>query len=242
MHIDKAANSINYSVIIFCYNEAKNLSHVINSALLFLEKNTTNHELIIVDDGSTDNTHQIIMELSQRNSKVKIIRHTENKGIGMALKTGYNAAEMEYICAIPGDGQFDINELEKVKPFNNNLYYSFYRKKTDYNLYRKSLTWLNRLFNQHLLGIYIRDVNWIKVYRNEQLKKINPKLCSSLIESEICSKLYKCGITPIEIPTDYLPRIEGEAKGGNLKNLVKLTPEVVRLFFDIHFKFNPNIF
>jgi len=199
--------------------------------MAFLKNSSS--EVIIVNDGSTDSTAAICEELAVRYPAIKLIHHPVNKGIGSALKSGYLIAAREYVCAIPGDGQFDINELKQITPFDNSRYYSFYRKRTNYNLYRRTLTWLNRIFNQHVLGIYLRDVNWVKVYRNEQLKMVNFELGSSLIESEICAKLYKCGILPVEIPSRYLHRNTGSAKGGSWKTLRMAIRDTLKLWYII---------
>lgn len=221
---------MSYSIIIFCYNEQDTLEGVFQSTLQFLQHLKTDFEIIIVNDGSTDNTLSICNKIQSEYSFVKIIHHKENLGIGLALSSGYNSANKEYVCAIPGDGQFDINELHNVKHFDKNLYYSFYRPQTNYSFYRKCLTWLNRLFNQHILAVYLRDVNWIKVYRKEHLDIVKPVLKSSLIESEICAKLYKERILPIEIPSNYLPRKAGVSKGGNWKTLRKAIAETLKLW------------
>lgn len=221
---------MNISVIIFSYNEDRNIASVIKKTDTFLSSFSSEYEIIVVDDGSTDSTKEILHDYIN-NSKITIYTHAKNIGIGEALQTGYNVAKLEYVCAIPGDGQFDINELENVKPFDNSVYYSFYRTITNYNLYRSILTWFNRLFNQHVLGIYIRDVNWVKVYRLDQLKIVKPVLRSSLVESEICSKFYKIGVMPIEIPSKYLTRQFGIAKGGNWKTLSKAISDVWKLYW-----------
>jgi len=223
---------MNLSVIIFYYNEAGALASLISKTLDFLPSISSSFEIILVDDGSTDNSAETTMSLATKYpSLVRLIRHEKNLGIGMALRTGYYAAKSEYVCAIPGDGQFDVTQLSVVKPFDNNLYYSFYRIETNYNLYRRLLTRVNRLFNQHLLGIYLRDVNWIKVYRKSQLELVKPELKSSLIESEICAKLYMCNIMPIEIPSEYLSRTYGEAKGGSWRTLNKAFAETLKLIW-----------
>lgn len=228
---------MNISVIIFCYNEAGNLPRVFAEVSAFLTTAGYRHEIIIVNDGSTDNTTQICHQIEAANPSVKTITHAKNLGIGRALKSGYDAACGEYVCALPGDGQFNVSELKLVAPFGNNTYYSFYRPQTDYTLYRKCLTWGNRLFNQHVLGVFLRDVNWIKVYRKEQLQAVQPELFSSLIESEICAKLYKCGVLPIEIPSVYSPRQFGISKGGSWPTLRKAVVELpVLLFTVIKFK------
>jgi glycosyltransferase involved in cell wall biosynthesis len=230
---------LSFSIIIFCYNEQENISSVFDEVLSFLRSQSTDFEIIIVNDGSTDNTAVVCEQLKNTYSFVKLITHSANLGIGMALSNGYRHATKEYVCAIPGDGQFRVNELLQLKPFDASTYYSFYRTETNYNIYRKVLTWLNRLFNQHFLGLYLRDVNWIKVYRKEQIDRCKIELTSSLVESEICAKLYKLGVRPTEIPSSYLPRNGGVPKGGNWKTLRKAIIETIPLWWVVT-KFKPS--
>ncbi len=230
---------MNISIIIFCYNERDNLLNVFNETLCFLNSFSKDFEILIVDDGSNDGTTDVCKEIESKMPFVRVIYHKKNLGIGMALRNGYSCAKNDYICAIPGDGQFDIKELFTVKPFDESVFYSFYRTQTNYSGYRRTLTWLNRLFNQHFLAIYLRDVNWIKVYKKEHFNLVKPKLSSSLIESEICAKLYKQKILPIEIPSKYLSRKTGKAKGGNWKTLKKAIFETIKLWWVVT-NFKPN--
>jgi glycosyltransferase involved in cell wall biosynthesis len=222
---------VTISVIIFAYNEAVSLPTVATNVLNILTDKALQSELIIVDDGSSDNTPTVCSELTKMDKRCRIIRHNINKGIGAAIKSGYANARYEFVCAIPGDGQFDVEELRQIAPFPNNTFYSFYRPETNYSLYRSCLTWLNRILNQHLLGVLLRDVNWIKVYRKDQLEHVNPQLTSSLIESEICAKLYKEGVMPIEIPSKYLPRESGVSKGGSWKTLRLAIRDTLKLWW-----------
>jgi glycosyltransferase involved in cell wall biosynthesis len=224
---------LRFSLIIFCYNEEGSIENVVSSAIRFLTERNWDYEVIIVDDGSTDKTPQIMERLMASLKDVSVISHAKNLGIGMALRTGYQNASKEYVCAIPGDGQFDINELSDICDFSNSIFYSFYRPQTGYNLYRSILTWLNRFFNQHVLGIFLRDVNWIKVYRRAQIEIAKPKLTSSLIESEICAKLFKLGATPIEIPSKYLERKHGISTGGSWHTLKKALADLVMLWWEV---------
>lgn len=226
------------SFIVFCYNEAETIEEVVLKVSSFA-KETKNSEIIVVNDGSNDKTSEILDTLVHNNKNLIIINHPKNAGIGIALRSGYAKSKYEYICAIPGDGQFDISELNNITPFTNDFFYSFYRTQTGYNYYRQSLTLFNRLFNRFILGITLRDVNWIKVYRKEQLDMVKPQLTSSLVESEICAKLKKHNITPIEIQSNYLARKHGVAKGGSWKTLKKAMADMINLWWVVY-KYRPS--
>ena len=217
---------MNISIIIFCHNETDNIESVIRATQQTAALISTNFEIIVVDDGSTDGTGEKIKNIKG----IHCITHKINQGIGMAIRSGYDAATKEFICAIPGDGQFDVNELKQVPAFPFNTFYSFYRPKTNYNPYRKFLTHANRFFNRVFLGIRLKDVNWIKVYRKDQLNFVGYQLKSSIVESEICAKLIKAGCTPMQLPSQYLDRTSGESKGGKWKTLSKTIFEMYALY------------
>ena len=217
---------MNISIIIFCHNEKDNIERVIRSSFDIAAQLSDDFEIIVVDDGSTDGTKGIV----KRYPLVKYIIHPTNLGIGMALRSGYNAATKEYVCAIPGDGQFDVSELLNVKPFPIYNIYSFYRPETHYGIYRTTLSFLNRIFNRVLLGIEMRDINWIKVYRKDQLEFVDFQMKSSIIESEISAKLIKAGCLPIECASVYHERKGGVSTGGSWKTLSKVISEMLALY------------
>src|SRR5690606_33597640 len=117
--------------------------------------------------------------------------------------------------------QFDISEINLAPDFDEGYFVVFNRKKKNYGLYRSALTYFNQYFNQWILKINIKDVNWIKIYRKNHLHQKHRRLNSSLVESEICAKLIKSGVKHIDLPSEYLERNFGSAKGGNWKTLRK---------------------
>ncbi len=220
---------MNISIFIFCYNEQGSIASVINNCISTLHRGFSSYELIVVDDGSTDGTTQIIEQLCILHPHIISIRHPSNKGIGMALKAGYAACTKEYICAIPGDGQFDVAELLQIKPFGQQLFYSFYRSDKSYSAYRLFLNLSNRVFNKLFLDVNLKDVNWIKVYRYDQIKFVDITLNSSIVESEICAKLIKAGSQPIELKSVYHKREFGVTKGGSWRTVKKAIQEMFAL-------------
>jgi dolichol-phosphate mannosyltransferase len=216
-----------WSIIVFCYNEEDAVHNVVEQALIFLDTyGSAGSELLLVDDGSTDRSKVILANWQKKDSRIQLISHPVNKGIGAALKAGYDAAKGDLVCAVPGDGQFNVFELASIPDLQEHSFVSFYRIDKRYNLYRKLLTIFNNLFNRFFLGIYLKDVNWIKVYTLEQLKFADYRLDSSLIESEISGKLLKSGCKAIEMPSEYQARLGGSPKGGSWKTLQKAITEM----------------
>lgn len=222
-----------WSIIIFAFNEEKSIAGVIDSAknILSLLSPSTN-QLIIVDDGSTDQTTEIIKSKMEQYPNLVVEFHSENKGIGEALLSGYKLSNMTNVCAVPADGQFNMDELIPFANVPEQSIISFYRlKKTRYNWYRKFLSYCNRILNRHILKIRIRDVNWIKVYKTEFFNEIKPVLTSSLVESEICAKMLRNNYKIIEVPSEYHPRAGGESKGSSLQIVIKAIRETIKLYF-----------
>jgi glycosyltransferase involved in cell wall biosynthesis len=231
-----------WSIFIFCYNEQGNIQKVIRQCADLLEKFHCNeNELIVVNDGSTDNSLKEIEEMQKEFPFLNIINHKKNKGIGGALISGYKACKNENICAVPGDGQFDISELLPFENIENKTIVSFYREKNEhYHPFRKMLSWINKFVNAYFMGIKIKDVNWIKVYKKSGLEKINIELNSSLVESEIFAKMIILGYSPLEVVSEYKKRDFGITKGASFQTLTLALKELLKLIVIVNRFKNSN--
>lgn len=224
-------SSQSWSVIIMCYNEKGTIKQVVDECLTLLPSISNNQfEIIPVDDGSTDGSTQIINELAEKYSEIKPVIHGVNKGIGATLRSGYINAKMENVTAIPADGQFDINELIPHKTVSISNFVMFYRvENTTYSVFRNALSWLNKKLNRWLLGVVFKDVNWVKIYKNEHLQNLSLELTSSLVESEICAKMYYSGIQHIECKSKYKSRSYGTSKGASFKIVLQATKDLFKV-------------
>lgn len=198
------------------------------------------NELIIINDGSTDSSSRIIQSFKKIYRNVNIITHKTNLGIGRSLIDGYSSARNENICVIPGDGQFDLNNLIPYAYLKKDEFVSFYRKENlEYSFFRNILSLINRKLNNIFFGIDIKDVNWVKIYKRYELQKIDLNLKSSLVESEICIKLILQGKRLIQQESKYLPRSGGKCKGDSPKIIWQATIDIIKLFIAINkYKYN----
>ncbi len=227
--------SPSWSLIVFGLNEAQTLPSVVE-ACLSLRSSWPGQdlEIIIVNDGSTDATPTVAAQLASQHKEVRVVTHATNKGIGEALRSGYAAANNDWVCAVPADGQFDIGELKPFGSLPTLTFLSLYRAENPhYNWFRKLLSRVNRSLNRMGAGITLRDVNWIKVYPLEGLRQLQLECRTLLVESEICGKLLAMGYAVKEVPSKYLPRTQGTTHVTRLPLLLHTLGESLRMIRSI---------
>lgn len=101
---------IKFSIIIPAYNEEKSIAQVITGLKNFLSKEEYDYEIIVVDDGSTDQTNKILKDIKD----IKLISHPYNKGYGAAIKTGVKNAQYDWLLFYDSDGQHQPKYIEKL--------------------------------------------------------------------------------------------------------------------------------
>lgn len=230
--------SQSWSVIVLCYNEAGNIRKTVMRVQAALAQMSTpeQNEILIVNDGSTDNSAQEIESLMQEpdNSNVRCIHHPHNRGIGNTLITGYQNVRFENVTIVPGDGQFDPNELLPYREIPPRSFVSFYRvENTTYSFSRNALSWFNKVINRLFLSIRLKDVNWVKIYKRSALQQMDFKIHSSLVETEVCSKMIISGYSVVETQSKYLPREHGQSKGASMRIVFMALRDIMRLVWVI---------
>src|SRR3989338_11235326 len=104
------------SVIIPAYNEEKNIEKTVRSIFGYLKEKIPEHEIIVVTDGSTDNTANIIQSLKNDISTLELIEIKENRGKGSAVKTGMLKAKGDFQLFTDADNSTSIDHIEKMTP------------------------------------------------------------------------------------------------------------------------------
>lgn len=206
-----------WSIVVFCYNEVGTVEKVVTKLVdTFEQYRSGQYEILIVDDGSTDGSDAAIRRLDEQYTVVRPLFHGSNRGIGHALRTGYNNARHENLTAVPADGQFNTDELIPYLNVPANSFISYFRlENTTYTMARNALSYANRMVNKFFLGFDLKDVNWVKIYKTADLQQLNLEIESSLIESEICAKLLVSGRKVVQVESKYYPRESGVSKGAS---------------------------
>src|SRR5579871_2316425 len=104
------------SLIIPAYNEAGNIARAIAEADEALPGMVGAYEILVVDDGSRDDTAQVVAQAAATRPAVRLLRHPTNRGYGAALRTGFEAARFERVAFTDADCQFHLDDLAALLP------------------------------------------------------------------------------------------------------------------------------
>ena len=220
-------------IVIPAYNEEKNIEKIVNRSLEWLKSQTKDYQVLVVDDGSSDDTRKILKSLSEKNKHIKVLFHKKNFGIGAAWTTLYKECSKDIIFSCPADLQFDPFDFSKTLEHINGFdIISVYRpKKEDYSMFRQAITNIHRIILKIFFKLNIRDINWVKMYKKWTLKDLDIKSKSVLIETEILAKVKKRKGKIIQLSAPYHRRLYGVSKGSSLKHLFQVYVELIRLYW-----------
>ena len=222
---------VSISVFFPCYNEQENVARTVEKALDVLEKLNADFEVIIVDDGSSDNTGRIADEIAGSNNKVKVVHHGRNLGYGAALQSGFKAATKELVFYTDGDGQFDINEMPPLLDLMEQYdIVSCYRLNRRDPLIRKINAWCWTRLVCFLFGLKVRDIDCaFKLYKREIFDKIEMSSTGALIDAEILARAAHKGYRITQKGVHHYPRTAGAQTGANIQVILRAFKELFKL-------------
>lgn len=222
------------TVIIPVYNEKETIDKVVAAvSSVKLDK-----EIVIVDDGSTDGTREILAQISLLASNIRVIYHEKNQGKGKAIQTGIAAAGGEYVIIQDADMEYDPSDykilLEAVEKNNAAIVYGsrFLSGKKVTSFWHKTVnSFLTQLTNV-LYGAHLTDMETCyKLFRTDIIKKINIQSHGFEVEPEITLKSLRMGFKILEVPISYKGRSYHEGKKIGWKDGVKAVAVLIRYRF-----------
>ncbi len=224
------------SVFLPCYNEALNLPKTIKNVVDNAQKVAEKWELIIVNDGSKDNTRQVTEKFAVKDKHIRVINHPVNRGYGASFKSGVYGAKYDWIAFIDADGQFDFfeigNFIEKQKETKADLVVGYYRHR-QVSTIRKLNTFAWQVLVRMLFGLKVKDIDCgFKLISKKVIDSIE-KLESergAFISSEFLIKAVKKKFKIVEIPVHHYPRRQGSGTGADLNVIVKSFIDLFRLW------------
>ncbi len=221
------------SLFLPAYNEQEVIADTISNADKILKKIATKYEILVVNDGSTDDMAKVVNGIAKKNKNVRMITHRPNRGYGGAIKTGLYKSKYELISFIDADGQFDFVEISKFLPYidDHDLIIGYRQDRAD-PFIRKFTAFLLKIWNLFWFRFWVKDTDCgFKVVHRRVVKGIEPLITESAItETEFLIRSKRAGFKFKQVPVTHYPRTLGQSTGGDPKVIFKAIKESLILW------------
>jgi glycosyltransferase involved in cell wall biosynthesis len=217
------------------HNEEGNIEEAVRRALRSLPKFADRFEIILVNDGSRDNTGEIADRLASLHPEVRVVHHPRNRGYGGALQSGIAASRFPWIFYTDGDNQFDLDEIALLLPLRrDHEIVTGYRIARRDPLYRKVNAWMFNSLVHAMFRVHLRDVDCaFKLYRASIFEGMELRSTGAPIDLEILARARRRGARIAEVGVHHYPRQFGEQSGANLSVILRAFRELFRLWGEL---------
>lgn len=222
------------SIFFPAYNEEANIAETIKQADQMAKTVTDTYEIIIVDDGSKDETGKIVQKAITDFPNTRLITHERNKGYGEALLTGLRNSQYEWVFFSDSDLQFDLNQIHDFLPFVHEYDTIIgYRAPRMDPFMRKVNAWGWKILNRLMFGLKVKDIDCAyKLFKKTALNSVLPQMKSggAMISAELLMRLSRNGSTFKEIPVRHFPRKAGSPTGAKPAVILRAFKELLHIY------------
>jgi glycosyltransferase involved in cell wall biosynthesis len=221
------------SLVIPMFNEEHNVRPLLEAAFRTLPRVTSELEVVLVDDGSTDRTAERAEAGAHADARIRLLRHPQNRGLGAALRTGFAAARHEVVLYTDADLPFDLAETARALALLAEAdHVAGYRLNPQVDGPRRAAyrAAYRRLIHA-LFGLAVPDVNFaLKVVRRSLLERLPLRSEGSFIDAELLIRARDAGAVLTTCGVEYHPRERGASTLGSPRVIVGILAEMARLY------------
>ena len=211
------------SIIIPAYREAENIIGTLENVTAALAPLGLRHEILVIDDGSEDNTGALVTANTHRFPNVRLLVNPRNIGFGATYRRGVETAALDHIVMVHGDnawgaatlGEFfsHLGEADVIVGYTRDMWRSRTWTRT---LISKAFTFVVNLIGRRHLAYY----NGLQIHRASILKSLRIESSGYGFQAEVLVKSLHLAKTFVEVPMDLIEREKGESKAFRFKNVI----------------------
>ncbi len=219
------------TVVVMTYDEVHSLESVVDEIRAEVERAGVTHEVLVVDDGSTDGSGPLADELAQRHEAVRVVHHDPNQGLGGVYRTGFAEARGELLTFFPADAQFPAEIIGQFLPLAgaHDMVLGYLPQRAD-SVVAKGLSAVERVLYRVLFGGFPR-FQGILMFRTAILRDVT--LVSAgrgwAVVMELILRADRAGYRLHSAPTGWRPREHGTSKVNNVRTILANVRQLAQL-------------
>ena len=216
------------------FNDGGTIPSMVLTALMALRRVTDDYEVVVVNDGSSDHTAAVLEELAGRYPQVRVIHHPRNRGYGAALRTGFSAAEKEWLFYTDGDAQYNPLELCRlVEGLRDGVdVVNGYKIARQDPLHRRLIGRTYHYLVRYAFGFKLRDVDCdFRLIRRSIFEEVRLTSDSGTICLEMVKKFQDAGYVFAEVPVHHYHRQYGKSQFFNWPRLLRTLKQLGSLWW-----------
>jgi len=212
------------SVFFPAYNDAGTIPTMIIRAMQTLPAVTDDYEIIVINDGSQDDTGQILEEMTKHYPQLRVYHRAQPSGYGGVVRAGFAAATKEWVFYTDGDAQYDPRELALLVPAVTDEVdmVNGYKIKRHDPFHRIVIGLIYQYFVKLLFGLVIRDVDCdFRLMRRKIFNHIQLESTTGTITFELVKKVQDAGFRIVEVPVKHWYRQYGTSQFFNFPRVAR---------------------
>ncbi len=216
-----------------CYNDDATIASMVNAAVKTIEEVGADGEVIVINDGSTDGSQEVLEELSDSQPWLRIVVHEHNRGYGGALLSGFAAATKQWVFYTDGDAQFDPTELASLVDAAGpdvDVVQGYKIRRAD-NVFRRNIGRVYHRFVAIMFGLEIRDTDCdFRLIRRSLLDRVRLVHSTGVICVEMIRKFQDAGARFVEVPVHHYPRTHGKSQFFRVASVLRSLRDLAALW------------
>ena len=224
------------TIVFPAYNDAGTIPSMVIGARLVARQLASDYEIVVVNDGSTDHTAEVLSEMETTFRELRVIHHASNRGYGGALRTGFEAATKELIFYTDGDAQYDPREMKLLFDVWDNASDFVNGKKIGRSdpIHRAVIGRVYHWCVRLVFGLSISDVDCdFRLFSRRIFDKVQLTKDSGVICVELMKKVQDYGFRIQEVPVHHFHRAYGKSQFFNFSRIGKTLLDLVRLWVEL---------
>ena len=197
------------------YNDSGTIASLVITALQSASRLTPNYEIIVVNDGSRDDSAEVLKGLQGRVARLKVVTHDRNRGYGAALRSGFATATKDLVFYTDGDGQYDVRELPiLLMLLTDDTHFVNGIKMTRQDpMYRVHIGSIHRFLMRWSFWLPVNDVDCdFRLVRRSVIERIALRSNSGSICVELVKNAQRAGAEFREVSVHHYPRKWGASE------------------------------